>query len=58
MGRLMVRMGLEPILPVRRPVTISTMLNLDGDGDGIGDGVGMCKQALNLRSYWKKSKKV
>ena len=43
------RMGLEPILPVRQPVTISTMLNFDSDGDGIGDGVGMCKQALICR---------
>ena len=39
-------MGFRPILPVRQPITISTMLNFDGDGDGIGDGVGMCKQAL------------
>ena len=36
-------MGLEPILPVRLPVTIDTMLNCDGDG------VGTCKQALTLK---------
>ena len=38
------RMGLEPILPIRWPVTISTMFNFDGVG--IGDGVGMCNQAF------------
>ena len=45
-GRLTGRMGREPILPVRQPVTIGTIIKLDGDGDGIGDGVGMCKQAF------------
>ena len=38
-------MGLEAILPVKLPVTISTMLNIDGDCDG--DGVGTCKQTIN-----------
>ena len=42
--RLTGRMGMEPILPVKQPVTIDTMLNFDGDG------VGMCKQALSLCS--------
>ena len=36
---LMARMGLEPILPVRLPITI-------GHCDGDRDGVGMCKQAF------------
>ena len=40
------RMGVGTILPVRRAVTISTMINFDGDGDGHGDGVGTCKHAL------------
>ena len=31
---------MEPILPVRRPVTIDTIIKLHGDG------VVMCKQAL------------
>ena len=31
MGRLTGKMGVEPILPI----TINTMMNLDGDGDGI-----------------------
>ena len=39
---LMGRMGLEPILPVRRPVTIDTMLNFGGHCDGAGT----CKQAF------------
>ena len=33
------RMGVEPILPVRLPVTTGTIIKLDGDGDGVG----MCK---------------
>ena len=39
-----VRMGLEPILSVKRSVSIDTMIKFDGDIDGHGDG--MCKQAL------------
>ena len=35
---LMGRMGLEPILPIKVPVTIGTILNFDRDG------VGKCKQ--------------
>ena len=50
MGRLTGRMGLEPILPGKRPVTISIMLNFDGDWHSDDDGVGMCKQALTLFS--------
>ena len=37
-------MGMEPIPPVKQPITIDTMLNFDGDG------VGMCKQNLRPRS--------
>ena len=37
-ARLTGRIGMEPILPVRRAVTISTMTKLVGDGDGDGDG--------------------
>ena len=40
------RMGVEHILPVRRAVTIVTIIKLDGDRVGECDGVGTCKQAL------------
>ena len=40
------RMGMEPILPFKQPVTIDILLNFDGDGQGDGDRVGMCKQPL------------
>ena len=30
------RMGMEPILPVKQPVTIDIMLNFDSDGHGDG----------------------
>ena len=43
---LMGRMGTEPILSVKRSISIDTMLNFDGDRDGDGDGDGTCKQAL------------
>ena len=39
-----VRMGSVPILPVKRTVTIGTILKFDSDGDGHGDGT--CKQTL------------
>ena len=32
--RLTGKMGVEPILPIRRAITISTMIKIDGDGDG------------------------
>ena len=32
-------MGVEPILTVKWPVTIGTMLNFDGDVDGDGDSI-------------------
>ena len=37
-------MGTEPILPVKRSVSIDTMINFDGHGDGDGDGHSKCKQ--------------
>ena len=37
-------MGTEPILPVKRSISIDTMLNFDGDGDGT------CKQAFTLKN--------
>ena len=46
MGRLTDRMGSEPILSVKRSLSIGTMLNFDSDCDGHGDGDGTCKQAL------------
>ena len=39
-------MGSRPILPVKLPITINTMVNFDGGCDGDGDGVGICKQTL------------
>ena len=39
---VMGRMGVEPILPIKQPITIGTMLNFDGDS------VGVCKQNLTL----------
>ena len=41
-GSLTGRMGDRPILPVKLPITIDTMLSFDSDGDGVG----MCKQTL------------
>ena len=50
--RLTDRMGSVPILPIKRTITKSTMLNFDGDGDGHGDGDGdgdgTCKQTFTL----------
>ena len=39
--RLTAKMGVEPILPIRRAVTISTMIKFDGDG------VGTCKHTFS-----------
>ena len=36
---------MEPILPVKQPITVDIMLNFDGDGSGIG----MCKQPLSVQ---------
>ena len=46
MDHLTDRLGSEPILSVKRTVTIDTMIQFDGDIDGHGDGDGTCKQAL------------
>ena len=50
------RMGTEPILSVKRSISIGTMLNFDGDGDGDGhrDGDGTCKQAFKGQTvdFW------
>ena len=40
-------MGPVPILPVKLPVTISTMLKFDRHCHGDGNGVGMCKHTLS-----------
>ena len=45
MDHLMDRLGSEPILSIKQSVSISTMVNFDGDGHGNGDG--MCKRAVN-----------
>ena len=44
------RMGTEPILSIKRSVSIDTMINFDGDGDGHGNVDGTCKQAFILSS--------
>ena len=41
-------MDVEPILPIKQPVTIGTIIKLNGDGVGDGDGVGICKQAFSI----------
>ena len=46
-GTLMGRMYLEAILTVKLPVTISTMLNFDGDGNGVRK----CKHTLTNWVY-------
>ena len=38
--------SLEPILPVKVLVAISTMFNIDGDYDSDGHGVGTYKHTL------------
>ena len=38
------RLGSEPILSIKRTVSIGAILNFDGDFDGHSDGT--CKQAL------------
>ena len=40
---LTARMSSKPNLPVKRSVTIGTMINFDGDGDRDGDRHGKCK---------------
>ena len=51
-NRLTGRIGSVPILSIKWPVSIDTMINLDGDGDrdgdGHGDGDSTCKQALTV----------
>ena len=37
------KMVTEPILCIKRSVSIETMINFDGDGDGDGSGDGTCK---------------
>ena len=49
--RLTGRLGTEPILSIKRFVSIDTMINFDGDGDGDGT----CKQYEDVRN--KRSEK-
>ena len=44
MVRLTSRMGTEPILSIKRSISIDTMINFDGDGERHGDEDGTCKQ--------------
>ena len=44
------RMGSVPNLPVKRSISIHTMLNFDGDGHGHGDGDSTRKRTLILTS--------
>ena len=50
-GCLMGKMGAEPILAIRRLVTIGAIIKLDCDGVGDGDGVGMCKKTLKIYTF-------
>ena len=43
----------EPIVSVKRAISIDTMVNFDGDGDGHGNSDGTCKQAIMVHFYWK-----
>ena len=45
-------MAVEPILPIKRTVTIDTIIKLDVDGVGDGDGDGTCKQTVKTRFYY------
>ena len=38
--------SLESILPVKQPVSIRTVLNVDSDGDGNGNSIGICEHTL------------
>ena len=51
-------MGFELIVPIKRSVTIGTMINFDGNSDGHGLGGGTCKQAIKFiaKSDWKPSR--
>ena len=52
--------GCGTLLPVRRTITIGTIIKLDGDGDGDGDGVRTCKQAFNpqvVQKQWTSCQK-
>ena len=46
-------MGSTPILPVRWPITIGTIIKLYGDRDEIRDGLGMCKQICSGNIFWQ-----
>ena len=46
MVHLMGRIDTEPILSVKRSVSIDAMINFDVDGDGHRDGDGTCKRAF------------
>ena len=46
-------LGLEPILPVRVPVTIGMMLNFDGHFDGDGHGNVTCNQTFRRSDLHK-----
>ena len=50
--RLNGKTDVEPILPVRWAVIISTMMNFGGDGDGHSDGVCTCKHTLKYCDGW------
>ena len=49
----MAKMGAESNLPIKRSVSINTMINCDGHSDGDRDGHGKCKQTFRIRSRFK-----
>ena len=51
-GTLMVRIGVQPFLPMKVSITIGTMLNFYDEFDGHGDGNVTCKQTL-VKLRWE-----
>ena len=50
-GTLTGRMSVEPILPVKVPVTTSVMLNFDGPNFGVGTCEQGFTQLLNILNW-------
>ena len=41
------RMGTVPNMSIKRPITIGTMIKIDGDSDRDGGGDGTCEQPFS-----------
>ena len=42
------RLGSEPILSIKRSISIGAIINFDGDGHGHGNGNGICRQNFEV----------